>query len=176
MEYFELVQDEKVENPIVIRGLDRMIYNNRMTEMKFQSLKYLKVAYYNGTDAEESCGILMDPLLLISDRMKRLFEVYSKGFCCKAIQLYPLEVEHAPSPLYWIPWIPDSGCLHPTSKRYGNGKIQNLVLDGSRTGEKDILCIADNFGRKIVVSLALAESLLWRGIYGIGLKKLEVFE
>ena len=74
MEYFEMTQSKKVENPMQLMGLDSQLYTYAMTEKDFEALEKLKVAYFSGREYEEICDILLQPTYLISDELKKLLE------------------------------------------------------------------------------------------------------
>ena len=72
MNYFELLQSPKVENPIVLTGLDKEMYCHDMSSKQFTALERLTVAYFSGSEREEPCDILLEPTFMVSDELKRL--------------------------------------------------------------------------------------------------------
>ena len=65
-------------------------------------------------------------------------------------------------------------CLHESSKKYTNGTIEELVLERKKIGEKQIFRVTPLLEYKVIISLPVAESLLRRRFYGIGLKRVKV--
>lgn len=174
MEYFELFQSEKVENPIELMALDRETYNYAMTQKDFAALDNMKVAYFSGNEAEEICDILISPTFLVSDRLKELLALYEKETQFKGIQLFPTSEESRQYPMYWVPRFPESNCIHENSVWYDNGMVSSLVLDGGRIGRRNIFRLSRLWEYKAVVSLPVAESILRRRLYGVELRRLEV--
>ncbi|MGN6714334.1 hypothetical protein [Anaerocolumna jejuensis] len=174
MDYFELFQSEKVENAVELMGLNKNQYSYSMKEEDFSALDKLKVAYYSGRDTEEVCDILKEPTYLISNEIKRLFELYDKSIEYKGVQLFSTAGENTKSPLYWVADFPMPECMHESSGKYDNGMLKELVLDRKKIRGLDIFRVAGLLEYKIIVSLPVAESLLRRRLYGIGMRKVKV--
>lgn len=174
MEYYELAQSGKVENPVELMGLDTGAYCYDMTQKDFEALDSMRVAYFSGNEAEEICDVLTSPTFLVSDRLKKLLSLYEKEIEFKGIQLFPTSEESRQYPVYWVPYFPEPDCIHESSVWYDNGMISSLVLDGSRIGRRNIFRLPRLLEYRIVVSLPVAESILRRRFYGVELRKMEV--
>ena len=174
MDYFELYQSDKVENPVEILGLDGSHYTYTMKEDEFKALDKLKVAYYSGRETEELCDILKDPTYLISNEMKRLFELYNREIIYKGIQLFSTASENTTSPLYWVADFPIIDCLHKSAEKYDNGMLKELVLDKRKLRGLNIFRVDGLLEYKVIITLPVAESLLRRRLYGIGLRRVKV--
>lgn len=174
MEYFELFQSKKVEHPIEVIGLEKEKYSYTMTEQEYEQLDKLIVAYFLGHASEEICDILEKPTFLISDNLKNVMELYEKEMEFKGVQLFPKEEECKQYPLYWVPLFHEEKCLHKDTVFLDNGMISKLILDQERIGNRQILRISDILEYKVIVSLPVAESILRRRLYGIGIQKIEV--
>lgn len=174
MDYFELFQSEMVENAVELMGLDSSRYCYAMKERDFAALDKLKVAYYSGRETEEMCDILKKPTYLISNEIKRLFELYDTKIEYKGVQLFSTASENITSPLYWVAGFPMVDCLHESARKYDNGMLKELVLDKKKIKGLDIFRVAGLLEYKVIVSLPAAESLLRRRLYGIGLQRIKV--
>lgn len=174
MEYYELAQSEKVENPIELMGIDSAAYCPAMTRKHFGALDDMRVAYFSGNEAEEICDVLTSPTFLVSDRLKKLLSLYEKETEFKGIQLFPTSEKSKQYPVYWVPYFPETDCVHKSSVWYDNGMISSLVLDGSRIGRRNIFRLSGLLEYRVIVSLPVAESILRRRLYGVELKKMEV--
>lgn len=174
MKYFELFQSPKVENPIAVTGLDKDVYCYAMRQKDFEALDKMKVAYYSGSESEEPCDILTDPTFMISDKLKRLIAMYDKEIVFKGVQVFSTSKEREDYPLYWVPQFPEINALHSSSIINDNGSIATLILDNRMIGNMHVFRLSDCLEYKVVVSMTVAESILRRRLYGIGLKKLEV--
>lgn len=174
MEYYELRQSSKVENALEIMGLDVNKYCYAMKEADFEALDKLKVAYFSGREFEEICDILTSPTFLISDRMKKLLELYEKKSSFKGIQIFPTAEESRQYPLYWVPKFPEINCFHKNTVIQDNGMVGKLVLDGKKIGKNQIFRLPGLIEYKVIVSMPVAESILRRRMYGVEFQKIEV--
>ncbi len=174
MEYYELSQSKKVENPIELMGLDPNVYCYTMARKDFEALDKIKVAYFSGNEAEEICDILISPTFVVSDRLKNLIALYDKEIEFKGIQLFPTSEESRQYPIYWVPSFPEINCMHERSKIYDNGMVSSLVLNRQKIGRRNLFRLSGLLEYKIVVSLPVVESILRRRLYGVELTKLEV--
>lgn len=174
MEYFELVQSKKVENPIELMGLDPEEYCYDMKREQFEQLEKLKVAYFTGREFEEICDILTAPTFLVSDGMKKLLSLYEKKIAFKGVQVFPAEKESRQYPQYWVPCFPEVNCFHKNTVINELGMIEKLVLDQNKIGKRKIFRLPDILQYKVIVSMPVAESILRRRFYGVELKEAEV--
>ena len=76
MEYYELSQSKKVENPIELMGLDPNVYCYTMARKDFEALDKIKVAYFSGNEAEEICDILISPTYTIRKQNLKVFSFF----------------------------------------------------------------------------------------------------
>ncbi len=173
-EYFELCKSHLVENPAPIVGLDTSRYKYRMSAQEFDAIEDVCVAYFAGDEAQELCDLIIEPTLLLSDRMKRVFELYEDKMEFKGVQLYPMSQNCTKYPLYWIPKFCEGDFLHHSTIFYDNGIIQELVLNRKKLGEYSIVRITDSAQYRIIVSLPVVESLLRRRMYGIEIHKVKM--
>lgn len=174
MEYFELSHNRKVENPMELLGLDKGEYCYDMTKQKFEALEKLKVAYFSGREYEEVCDILLEPTFMISDQLRKLFALYDKSIQFKGVQIFPTADESRQYPLYWVPLFPTVKCFHESTKKNDNGMLKKLVLSQDKIGNRQIFRLPDLIEYKVIVSMPVAESILRRRMYGVGLQKVEV--
>lgn len=174
MEYYELFQSKKVENAIEILGLDPKKYCYAMKEADFEALDKLKVAYYSGREFEELCDVLIAPTFMVSDHIKKLMELYEKDIQFKGIQVFPTAQESNKYPLYWVAKFPEINCFHKMTVIQDNGMLERLVLEQRKIGGRQIFRLPGIIEYKVIVSMPVAESILRRRMYGIGLQKIEV--
>lgn len=174
MQYFELLQSPRVENPIALMGLDKDAYCYAMPIERFEELERLNVAYFSGSEREEPCDILTAPTFMVSDELKKLLSAYDKEIAFKGVQALPTVEECALYPLYWVPCFSEIACMHKDSVVYDNGMLSRLVLDESKIGKQNVFKLSGCLEYKVIVSMPVAESIMRRRFYGVGLKKLEV--
>lgn len=174
MEYFEMSQGKKVENPMQLMGLDSQRYTYTMAEKDFEALEKLKVAYFSGREYEEICDILLQPTFLVSDGLKKLLGLYEKKIQFKGVQIFPTARESRQYPIYWVPRFPEIDCIHREADKGDNGMITRLVLDERKIGNRPIFRLPNLIEYKVIVSMPVAESILRRRFYGVGFQKVEV--
>lgn len=180
MEYFELFQSAKVENPVRITGLDSGRYRRACGTCdgaecaEFEALDDMKAAFFSGQQTEEICDLLTDPVFLISDRLKTVLEIYDRDIRFKAVQLLPEAEESGLYPLYWAPLFARADCLHREAVVLDNGMVSKLVLDGEEIEDRHVFRVGGILEYKVVISLPVAESILRRRLYGIGIRRAEV--
>lgn len=186
MEYYELFQSRKVENPVRIYGPGIQRYHDAVRETGFEALDEVKMAFFSGQESEELSDVLTEPVFLVSEALKMVMELYDREIRFKALQLIPEKAVsgglqrdggNSPAgrcPLYRVPLFAEVDCLHPDSVIRENGTVERLVLDGSRTGDRQIFRIGGLKEYRVAISLPVAESILRRMLCGTGIRKLEV--
>lgn len=174
MDYYELRQSHKVENALEIMGLDKEKYCYAMTKADFESLDKLKVAYFSGREFEEICDVLIEPTFLISDKMKKIMELYERESRYKGVQLFPTAEKSQQFPLYWVPDFPEVDCFHKNTVILDNGMVKKIVLDARKLGRHHIFRLPGLLEYKVIVSMPVAESILRRRLYGVEFQKIEV--
>ncbi len=169
MRYFELAPDPEISNPIQLQKIDKGRYKNGLTEEEFRAVPDLEVGYFQNSSEIEILDILQEPAFLISDTVKRVFALYEPEMLFRGIQLFAREQEDMTAPLYWLPWIPQIECLSAESRKYANGMLEKLVLCLSEPMEHEIFRVAGIMEHKVIISMAVAESLLRRKVSGFRL-------
>lgn len=178
MVFFIISISKEVKSPIKmqfndINTIDKEYFNN-FTSKKIELLDDIKVAYFSGEEKEEIVDVLIDPVFMVSDNIKRLVNSYDENIEYKGLQIYSKDENVKEYPLYWIPLLQEIDCLHYTSKFYPNGLIEDLVLDIDKIYNKHIFKIANIVEERIIISLKLSESILRRIPYGVNFTKVEV--
>lgn len=181
LEYFRIEQSKQVANPIQLEKLDKEKYIYKMTPAAFDKLDDLVVAYYKPDRDLEICDILRSPCFMIAEKLKDLWQLLQPELRFKGIQLFPKNLApdeeiKDPMPLYWIPDIQPTECLHDTARIYDTGIVEELVLKESAIRGKNILKVAGLVEEYWIVSLTAAESILRRGALAAGLKRIKVRE
>lgn len=181
-EFFHLFQSRSVSNPIIIQNLPQDYYPIKMTREAFDKLEDVVAAYYQPDDLGlEICDFLQSPSFLIADRFKPLFALLEPRLQFKGIYLTPLSSDIAqsftyPAPLYWLPYIEPTDCLHSTAQRYDTGIIKKLVLWENAVKGKHILRVTGPGQEIWLISLTAAESILRRRPLAAGLERVAVRE
>lgn len=173
-EYFLLTQSKQLVSPPIFEGTDKTKIKPFLTKEEFDALNEVNILYFDYHEGIEIPDILNSPVFMVSTKIKHLFELYDEEIVFKGVQTFSKQEEDPMAPLYWNPYIPVCDCLHPSSETYGTGLLKELILDSEQIGDKEIVRVGGILENRIVISLAVAESLLRRELFGIGLEKVKV--
>lgn len=176
MEYFELIVDPMISNPIQIQHVDSSIYKNDATREEFDAAPKMTVGYFDNSPQIEIYDLLGQPALLVSDSLKRLFALYDPNMQFKGIRVYANDLEDDESSLYWWPYIPPVACLSDQATKYPTGMLEHLVLDRDALHGEDIFRVSGILENKVVISLSVAESMIRRKMIGFTLKPIRFAE
>lgn len=167
MEYFILKMSSELKNPIVpsLLGVQALSVNPDM-------LEDYSIGYYERNGKEYS-DILTAPLFLVTEQVKELMQLYDEEIYFKGVQLFAKDKTHEPLLYYTVqPYKAD--CLHKSVRINPNGTVNEVVLEKSKIPKKDIFVLEGLKETRMVISLRMAESLLRRELYGIGLEAVVV--
>lgn len=170
MDYFELMVDPSISNPIQIQHVDRSVYKNDATHEEFDTTPKMTVGYFDNSPQIEIYDLLGQPAFLISDNLKRLFALYVPEMQFKGIRVYANNLDDDEAPLYWWPYIPRVECLSDQTTKYPTGMLEHLVLDRNALHGEDIFRVDSILENKVVISLPVAESMIRRKMTGFTLK------
>jgi hypothetical protein len=170
-------QSKTVVEPLDIIGLDTNYYKSNLSKKDFEKIPNMMVAYFSDKEDLEFPDIINRPTMLISNDLKKLFKLYDEEIEFKGVQLYSdnlMEEKNITACLYWTFMPAECECFHKDSEKYPTGTIKRLILDKEKLIHKDIIKIEGLLENKIIVSLPVAESILRRNMYGIGLEEIEI--
>ena len=183
MEYFLITQSDAVVNPVNLLEIDASAYTPGMTHEDFSKLKRLSIAYYYLSADLEMPGILKYPTYMISDSIKRILALYNESISFKGIQVFPVakdapgmdkEVIKKNSKLYWVYDVIQLNCLSSETVFLPNGDVQEIILDRRRLRPVNVFRPRGLMENYLIVTLPVAESILRRNEYGVGVKRVQV--
>lgn len=151
-------------------------YPYRMTEENFRMIEDDKTDYYQLFDETEIPQLMTNPTFMCLDGLKSIINVYDPSVRWKSLFLIPGTEEqlYEGTLHYWIPSIIKQDCIHEDCEIMPNGAIEKLILDEKKIRNRDIFQVADVQENYVVVSLALAESINRRHLYGVITERVEV--
>lgn len=121
--------------------------------------------------------IILFPFLLVSPTVRKVIEMYRERCFFRDIIL--LDQKKNESKLYHLPVLDETSGIQLRNIRYQNGtripdekKMQGQPLDLGR----NLFWVRDPAKRHIILSLDMAESLIRRGVTGLGLCETELYE
>ena len=168
MKYFELLCDPSVSNALCIQPDNIALYRD------FTSLEVipdLTVAYFQNSIKLEVYDIMFGSAIWLSDKLKRLIELYEPNISFKGIRLYPEDLNDTCSYLYWWANFPRIDFSFDSNQELPNP----LKLDENLIDRKNIFLIDKILQRRLIVSLPLAESMLRRDMAGFILKPVTTY-
>lgn len=120
--------------------------------------------------------IVLFPFLLVSPTVKKVIEMYRERCFFRNIIL--LDQKRKESKLYHLPVLDETSEIQLRNIRYQNGtcipdekKIQGQPIELNR----NLFWVCDSVKRHTVLSLDMAESLIRRGITGLGLCETKLY-
>ena len=176
MEYFVLKQSSDIVNPIKVYGVDMECYTAAMTHQDFKQLKRSKVAYAEYARNYELPDILTHPTYMVSDTIRKVLHMYDDNISFKSIQVFPTlkkDIMEA-TRTYWIYDCVMEDCLHTDTIILPNGEMREIILNKSKIKGRDIFRVKGTLDNKLIISLAVAESILRRDVYGVTVEKVKI--
>lgn len=167
MEYFVMKLGSKIKNPVrpVLRGMSEPM-------ISYDELSDFSLGYFD-REGVEITDMLTSPVFMVNESIKKLFLLYDEKIKYKGIQLFSMDEKRIP--LFYYAVHPQKlDCLHPRTRINPNGTVNEVILDMNKVPDKDIFipdCLPVPI---IIISLRVAESLLRRDIYGLGLEKVSL--
>lgn len=120
--------------------------------------------------------IILSPFLLVSPSVLDVVKMYKD--VCFYREVILIDQLQRKSQLYFLPVFDETSVLRIVEKEYENGRCISKPPEQYRERaavSKNIFCVVDSLKRHTVISIEMAESLIRRGIFGLGLKEVELY-
>jgi hypothetical protein len=167
MEYFILTQDSRINGPRLPKELIDLVPRKITTTQKDKQVtEPLAFSLYDSQDWEYS-AIIDRPVYLVNTGVKNILEKYDRNI--KSTPVMFNDVEKMKQHLYWLTEIRAVDCVAEESVFNPDRTIRKLVLDKKKIRDIPVFRIGNILEEYVVVRLDVAESLLRREFYGIGL-------
>lgn len=152
-----------------MEGLDTMVYRGNLTSEEFKRLPKMLVTYFDYAEDLEIPDYLTLPTPMVSPSLQKVFQMYDDTMEFKGVQSYASQEQHVRklAPLYFVYQGRTVSCLHEESKTAPNGEVTELVVNQRMIQGMPIVTIADIQEKITLVSLAVAESIVRRNLFGI---------
>ena len=170
-EWFWLKKDNDFEGIFGAKDFTAARYPYYMDEAAFDKIDD-EVIFYTAQGVGVYDDFLFEPTFAFSERFESIFLHIEPALRLKIIQFVDKEKrEHAPTPLYYIPFLPCEDVLHEKSEIV-LGKAKKLVLKEEKL--KDCRLIHAHLPADDIwlFSLEAAECILRRSPMGIRLERL----
>ena len=110
--------------------------------------------------------IILFPFLLLSPNVMDVIKMHHER--CFYREVILLDQLNGKSELYYLPVFDETEKLLIRNR-------EDLMQEEEVNLKKEIFWIRDSFKRHTIISLELAESLLWREITGLGIKEVKLY-
>ena len=179
MEYFLLTQSKSVVNPIELLVLDPTVFTPQMEHKDFANLKKVTISYFYHSAENEIPDILKHPTYMISDPIKKILSLYDKNISFRAVQAFPMDSKEAEriqrlARLYWICDCVHVDCLSKDTVFLPNGEVEEIILDRKKIRPLNVFRPRGLLENRLIVSMPVAESILRRNGYGVGVQPIQV--
>lgn len=176
MEYLRLKQSEQMNNPFCVTGLDTGIYKANPNQAEFDIIPKMLVTYFDYAPDVDIPDYVKIPTPMVSEQLKKVFQMYDENMSFKGVQCYPKQIEDVKkaAPLYWTYYCEQLECLHSKAEIAPNGAIMKLVVNKNKLRGKDIVVIGGIQEKITLVSLAVAESILRRNLFGVAFEEIDL--
>ncbi len=172
-EWFRLCKDREMPPIQSVKKLTQKKYPYFMDEQSFRALDE-DVAYYEYQGWSMMPDILFEPTFMILDALQPVFRQLEPSMEYRGLQLYAAEkVDTSPVPLYWVPYLPYTDCLHEATEVVA-GKAGRIAVREACVQERRILHAKLPADDLWLISLEAAECLLRRQLVGITMERIEV--
>lgn len=172
MRFFTMEQDRTLRDIIQFRDFDiagprHIFYKEDAEDIDESTMMYLAE-----NSGEISPDFIQYPVHMISDTVKKVFDMYEDDMVFRTIVIASKEQETIK--VYHHLLLERMDMFSERTEFYPNGSVKRLVLDPEKIGEHKVFMLADKRFSNPYVSLEVVESLLRRGVTGIVWKEVEV--
>lgn len=177
MKYYQIKQGGEVRYAPKFIWLEKKPFSYNISKEEFDTLEDTYVAYYDYEHNIELPDILEQPSFMVSEVVRHVLQMYmpsDEDICFKGIQLYPTIREKKISAYYWLPSIPEYICLSGDSELLPDGTVKKLVLDSRNIPDIDVFKVANILENRIIVSMAVVESIVRRSPYGVEFEEVRI--
>jgi len=173
MEYYILLQDDRVIDYAEPIGLSKVINRDLIKNADIEALNTDPVmVYIKEKDEYDYIDIIDKPVLLISDKIKQVFDMFEKDGFYKPVVFG--DPKHMETHIYHL-FIPKKvDCLSSLSEFNPDGTIKRLMLDSNKLHGEHIFSVKGIHECFIIVDLDVVESIIRSDYIGIKLKKVDI--
>ena len=169
MKYFILEQGKEYNRNPQIKGWYGKLDMHFLKQVR-AGLKDKMIFEVEVTEFTLFPDILEKPVFMVSANMRDVINKYEKQVFFR--EVFFMDSEGNKGYTYYIPFLPRVDCFINTSSFSKNKrKMETGVIDIEKLWNRHIVEVEEINGRYIVVSLDLAESILRKGLIGIGLRE-----
>lgn len=177
MKYFRMTDTTELLNAPKLIDWQGQFDVRDITLKSYPKLPDRQLFFVEPADTLEFTDIIRFPFLLISPRVKDVIKMYRQVCFTKEVVLF--ERQQGRPELYYLPVFEEIDQMQPVISRYEDGVCISQSGQKSKEKasiEKHIFWLKEGEERHTIVSLDLAESLIRRGITGLGIEEVQLYK
>lgn len=143
---------------------------------KFPQLPEMQLFIIEPSQKTQFTDIILFPFLLVSPMVQEVIKMYRERCFFRTVIL--LDQLNQESRMYYLPVLDETSDIHLKRIEYKNGKRLSdaQVAGGERLNlDRHLFWVRDSNKRHIILSMDMAESLIRRGVTGLGLGEVELY-
>ena len=174
--YFELQDTPELKYAPRVKNLFGKFDIRDIKLDTYPKLPKRQVFFIEPSEKNIFTDIILSPFLMISPTVMDVIRMYKE--VCFYREVILIDQMQRKSQLYFLPVFDETKALQAVGKEYSHGicvskpagqQGENVAVD------KNIFWVRDSFRRHTIISLELAESLIQREVFGLGLKEVELY-
>lgn len=162
--YFAMEEDKRVKRRIRFKDIQTDTVYQITPEMT-ENMQEMASLFMEGDEESIYPDFFVAPLPLVSDRLKKVLELYDKTSVYKSVVLN--QTKEKKQHIYWLVRAKEIDCLDERSEFYPNGQEKKIVLNEKSIGTYQIFQPIGLQRRKLIVRQEVAESIIRRKFDGI---------
>ena len=169
MDYFVMRQDPRVRNVAKPEGA-RVNELRHLTRAEIDAISIPPNLYVKNSKKAEYTDYIEEPVMLLSEKLKKIMSKYQKDAIFKAAILMGKDTSRQET--YYLISAPGIRCASEGTTYDTRGNVKDLVIDKEKVVPARIF-FTEGYERRIIVRLDVAESILRRDPNGIWFEKVK---
>ncbi len=177
MKYFRMTETSELKHaPKLIDWHGRFDVRD-ITLKSYPKLPDRQLFFVEPANDLQFTDMIQNPFLMISPRVRDVIKMYRELIFTKEIVLF--EQQKGKPELYYLPVFDESEQVQLVIRRYEDGTcVSQTGQPGKEKAsiDKHIFWVTEGEERHTILSLDLVESLIRRGITGLGLEEVQLYQ
>lgn len=177
MKYYKLADTPELSHAPKLKDWYGRFEVRNITLKGFPNLPDRELIFVESEPEMKFTDIVRFPFLLISPQVKKVIKMYREVCFTKEIVLYDQKNDRPE--LYYLPVLEENDQIQLVIQQYEDGRCTEQIGQPTRqkaTVSKHLFWVTQGDKRHTILSLDLAESLIRRGVTGLGLKEVQLYQ
>lgn len=143
----------------------------------FPKLPDMQLFTIEPSERTDYTDIILFPFLLVSPMVREVIEMYRE--LCFFRRVVLLDQKKMESECYYLPVLDETSDIRLRRKTYKNGVCisdDTIIKEERIYPDRNLFWVRDSKKRHIILSMDMAESLIRRGVSGLGLCEVELYD